>query len=81
MVRIYVPKVVCSEMPMVFKGKVSVGFYDANLNPQGAVSVIADDGSDMGLKLDEFFFATEKDRVEWIRIAYPKIPDVIEDGE
>lgn len=81
MVRVYVPKVVRSEMPMVYKGKILVGFYDANLNPQGAVSVIADDGSDMGLKLDEFLFATKKDRVEWVRIAYPQIPDVIEEGE
>lgn len=53
------------------------GPYDVeDINKNGAISVLSSDGKKVGVKLDEFEFTSEKDRAEWVAIAYPNIPRV-----
>lgn len=54
---VYVPDVVHGDYPFGLKTWIAPGFYEAVLNPQGAVSVVARDGAQLGLKPLEFEWA------------------------
>ena len=79
--KIKIIKRIVPESPVMKFKPIETGIYDAMLNPLGAVSVKSDDGEFVGVKLDEFEFLTVEDRNEWVNIAHPNIPKVMEHDE
>ncbi|GAH14711.1 unnamed protein product [marine sediment metagenome] len=75
--KIYVVKDIKSDFPFSDAGKVKIGIHEAIMNKHGAISCKSDKNELIGIKLDEFKFISHRDREEWIKIAYPKIPKII----
>ena len=60
-----------SDLPFILPGSavvVKAGFHEIGMNPHGAIHAVLDDGTTLGLRLDEFEFLTLNDANEWRRI-------------